>query len=539
MRLLFFSIAARTGNAHGHVYADAYALAEEFADEEGMDQLFTLPVFNRNHHGTHTHSVANAKNVFNNYAGSTPASGSGLGVGARAGNAAAQRHGKTDSVVSVRTENEINELIELIAPAASSSSAIGRSGERAQRTQMTDQMIMDAMYRSVVGKGNGNSAASSEDASDDDEEPLYDHAEETDAYDHEDFPTSSVASYESESEVESVPASPPNGLQDQDAHYQNQYLHPASTSGGRQPNAVGGGGNIAYHLPRRTGPGNVNIAPIDITAARSRGSTPSLMSSSDKSSVSSRTSVSVSTPPMSPDGSGGGSALLPSIEERFARHSSGSGGGLAYDDDQDEDEEDEDGEEYGYARYPNTRNTPAVHPHPRERWPTQKSRVEWIAVRQSQEQQRVEEDTGITVEPREPLRATAPAPAPSTPTRNKPTKPRTASPTPSDAETVSPRASGTFARILARKLGPTTPTSPMSPRSPLASPKSELFMDTKAKKAEEKRRKKEKVEELARTLKEREKKAKEDADRISDKQKERRMHMMEPVPMYGGFGMRL
>ncbi|KAJ7025381.1 hypothetical protein C8F04DRAFT_1128813 [Mycena alexandri] len=470
-----------------------------------MDQLFTLPVFNRNHHGTN--SIGNAKNPFK-------LRGLSFGLRLGAGDAATQRHGKTDSVVSVRTENEINELIELMSPTSPSSSAfaVGRRTERAQKTQMTDQMILDAMYHSVVGKGNhGNGMASSEDVSDDEEG--YDNAEETDgdadAFEQEYFPTSSV-SYESESEadldLESVPASPPNEVHD--AHY--QYLHPTNangsgSSGGRHPNAVGGGAYIPFHLPRRTS--NVNITPID-TTARSRGSTPSLMSSSSKSSVSSRTSMSVSTPPLSPDGSGsasGGQALLPSIEERFARD--GSGGGLAYDDDDDDEEDDE---EYGYARY--ARDTPAVHLRDGAPWPTQKSRVEWIARNQHQQ---TEEDTGIT-----PMK-------------------RTVSPTPSDAETVSPRPSGTFvARILARKLGPGSPTSPMSPRSPL-SPKSELFMDTKAKKAEEKRRKKERVEELARALKEKEKKAKADPDRISDRMKEKRMHMMEPVPMYGGFGMKM
>ncbi|KAJ7176001.1 hypothetical protein C8R46DRAFT_76899 [Mycena filopes] len=516
-----YTNSSANGNGNGNGYRDAYALAEEFADEEGMDQLFTLPVFKNN---------GSANNGFNNHAGG----GSGVGVGARAGaGSAAQRHGRTDSVVSVRTENEINELIELmsgsgsspVSPASSSSSSAARRpsapASRGQ-AQMTDQMILDAMYHSLVGKHNDR--ASEEDVDDSEDTGAED------GYDQDEssyFPSSSSrasVAYESEEEreMDSFLASPTSGARQ---HNNNNNASDSNRAA-----------YIPYHLPRRT------VAPIDTTSlapgAHSRGSTPSLMSSSSKSSMSSRASASTSprTPPLSPESASG--HALPSIEERF--NNTGRGGGLAYDDDEEEDDDEAYayalGLRRGYAR--EGRPQAPVHPRDGAPWPTQKSRVEW------KQQTEMETDTGITTELREAPRTVAPAPATPTRTRRSSSVRRAVSPTPSDAETLSPRASGTFVtRMLAKKLGPTSPTSPtspMSPRSPLSqnSHTSELFMDAKAQKAEQKRRKKEKMEELARTLKEKAKKAKEDGDRSSSKSKER-MAMMEPVSMFGGFGMKM
>ncbi|KAF8172018.1 hypothetical protein K438DRAFT_2057361 [Mycena galopus ATCC 62051] len=481
-----------------------------FEMDEDVDQLFTLPVFTK-----------------------------------------ARSHRRTDSAVSAHTENEINELVEFMAtsPISPSFPGASRAPSAALRESKTDQMIMDDMYHALMGPQqnpyrqshmSGLSAVSSDDA---DESSYYPATGSSRA---------SMSGHESESESgfdSSAPTSP---------------------------------SVIAYHLPRRPSlldtsadaspslsragsvSGRRSAASIDtlMSGSGSGTGTPSLMSSvssSSRSSIATRHDSYPVTPPHSPD-------WLPSIKERYARDESDA------DDGGDDIRGTEDGDEFerralGMGMYSGAPGRPAAVPRTSSGnpWPTQKSRVEWIVstkapsvfiynggveadeLSPSPTQTQFKAESEIVLEPREPRKAPAvKAATTATATTTPPNRTRALSPTPSDAETLSPRATTSVfsaAREVLKKKSVDTaksmsPKSPLSPLSPLSPASSGFFMDpkeSKAAKAEEKRRKKEaskaRMEELARTLKERTKKAKEDVDKHSQKSREARA---EPVTMFGG-----
>ncbi|KAJ7677495.1 hypothetical protein B0H17DRAFT_1079324 [Mycena rosella] len=337
-----------------------------------------------------------------------------------------------------------------VSPAPSSRMSARTSDQRMSDQRMSEQMFMDELYESLLHTTG------------------YETSDTDEAY----HPSSSQASaYESESESDalSAPTSP--------------------------------GGFVPYHLPRRL------PARID-----TRRSTPSLVSSSSRSSQSSSRHEYASpvTPlPLSPEGS---QALLPSIEERYP----------------DDDDEFEPRGERGMRMHGGGGASTTLDGMP---WPMHKSRVEWAAPK-------VQEEMQITTELRKPEARTRTEAGAETRAWAAP-GPRVSSPTPSDVETVAPRASGAFSRLLSKKPLPDalqSPKSPKAPKSPLSSAQeSGFFLDPKAQKAEEKRRKKERMEELARTLKERAQKARDDADKASSKSKEKRT---EPVAMYNAqFGL--
>ncbi|KAJ7675669.1 hypothetical protein DFH06DRAFT_1466493 [Mycena polygramma] len=393
-----------------------------------------------------------------------------------------RRHNRGVSVVSVRTENEINELIELMRPSS-----------RTPAARKTEQMILDEMLYGSLTHPYG--AAELSDENDEVYYPSRSQASISESY----YPSSSASvSYESESESDAV----------------SQPMSPSI---------------IPYHLPRRI-PSRIDTRSIIAPSLTSSSS----ISSSSRSSQASSGEYAV-TPPHSPE------LGLPRIEERYPGA--------------DDDDDEEDSDEFGRAGFERRigmysgGRAALVHPAPTTRdgmpWPTQKSRVEWRAPPGAKMTE--EASSWIVEEPRTST-TTAAAAGPTSPSSRAPATPpraaavsmssRAMSPTPS-TETVSPRvsSSSSFARMIRAKKISLSSESLASPKSPMSSksPTSELYMDSKSQKAEEKRRKKDaakaRTEELARTLKARAQKARED-DRSSHKSKERANP--EPAAMFGG-----
>ncbi|KAK7048504.1 hypothetical protein R3P38DRAFT_2869785 [Favolaschia claudopus] len=513
---------ALQGYGRSRSSSSSYRRNNYLLDDEDVDQLFTLPAFPTKQ----------------------------------------RSHGRTDSVVSVRTENEINELISLMAPLSPTSPT-----PSALRHSKSDQSFMDELFREHVGSPRDETPRRHQ-------HQLSHSSTKSHPYGYRDSRVSELSSDNENDESSYYPeSSRASGNDESESDSGFEMLTGPSAPTSPNPRI------IAYHLPRRV-PSQIDTrrsnASFDSRATResmrrsngsldtntTRLSTPSLMSmsSSSKSSSSSAYAYPV-TPPHSPD-------TLPIIEER--RYAGGYSG--------DEDPVEETGEEEDEFERRIGMHSAAAHGGKQSvqrmrdgnPWPTQKSRVEWITSAKSPSllvynAEKTEappkgETTRVVVME---LKKVAPekersSVVPSTPA-TPPARVRALSPTPSDAETVSPRAStstSTFAAarsLLGKKKGssveslsspkspkmPMSPTSLMSPLSPSPSV-SGFFIDakeTKAAKADEKKRKKEaskaRMEELARSLKEKSKKAKEDADRASSKSKDR-SRTAEPVTMFGG-----
>ncbi|KAJ7698761.1 hypothetical protein B0H14DRAFT_3528800 [Mycena olivaceomarginata] len=425
------------------------------------DQLFTLPVFNKQQQQH-------------------------------------RNHGRSDSVVSVRTENDINELMELMTPHLARVAPRGPPSP-AQRARKTDQMIMDEMYQRLHPYTYHSEFSSDTENDNDNDESSY-------------YPGSSRASAmgsneESESDADGFESSSARGSPGVIA-----YTPPAA--GAPRPRTS----TRAAHLTR-----NQAIASLSASSSDGR-TTPSDARGAPEQRLADEHALAhvhyPVTPPHSPD-------ALPSIEERYTRGE--------YDDDDDDEFERRIGMHSGVrGRPPVQRTTRDGNP-----WPTQKSRVEWIPSAkapavyvynreaEAPAQTQAKAESRIVAERREP--------------RN------VGGRVYDDDNASDDDAAGARARAVPDALGCGDGVPAREQQHVLGYAQEEdgrlgkgisgFFdpKDSKAAKAEEKRRKKEaskaRMEELARSLKERAKKAKDDADKASSKSKERRT---EPVTLFGG-----